>query len=906
MAEVSLPQQPFMATMSTVDRDRLGPDMPSPPSFSRPLPNPPFVFPMQNEPDASQTGAELDSASETTGNRRWKPRSRPQQLSFNALPDFEFHPSSSSTGTSEPTTPTSPSKSRIVSAHPGRHRRNGSEFIGGDGKDGIAGLMSTSPTKGGGSLPPPPGARTGPPAGRRGHAHRRSGAISSHDVSAILQPASEIRGGSAPSTPSDPLVQPSLPPFLDRSISQPITTPLPQDDPPAAYLRQRSSTAGTPRPRVGFSDRIEFIPRPLSTISSETSSSLSTIRPSHSVTGSISSIISSGNASPPSARSARGGSKGEQTAATSPSPAACPVFLPDGISPAECTTMASRPDNSTSKVEQNVDFPSSTDVFRCPPPELTCNAPNPDDNVENILRLSGTTEALRHRRRPFPVSNSPSARPRTSPKPKVSKRQRKVKSWAGSLLARKARYSMHEDILNHLRSPTPPPSSSAFPSDLSLDALTFDEDTTCVIQTAPSPKATTPAKSEPSWSSVEEHGVLSAADEPSPVLDLDAALGPLNSGSSSPSFEEVTGYRNTAARRRLHSSGATGGFDGPGMHYHRRAESAPEMAPVNRQIFGFSRLGSNSAMADVFEEDEEDEVLNQEQDSESRRPTAKGKEKDEQAHGLGFAIVDMSHHTGSPVRMVSEPRTLGTSESGDNKSGSQTSATASVTPTAVPSDQGTVDIMDADEDPRATMATKSSNDSTATPALASDPFSGRPASAPMQFMLPTPSPAFATPEIYSSALSTPDFSQSSFEGPPLHTANSSITDRGTLSSFRGEHCFDVRPSVDDVPSLTSSASTMTCAYPQRVSSSAPTRTSADRPSSLSGVATPRTRPRNASKRSSLASLSRLVGGSYGEKSKLNIEERAQPDDKKKNEKNKGHRISRLMRFWKSKEKVSSS
>ncbi|KAL8704996.1 MAG: hypothetical protein Q9201_001893 [Fulgogasparrea decipioides] len=905
MAEVFLPQQPFMATMNALDRDSLGPEMPSPPSVSRPLPSPPFVFPLQNEPDASHAGTELDSTSETVGNRRWKPRSRPQQLSFNGLPDFEFHPSPSSNGTSEPTTPTSPSKSKMVPPHSGRHRRNGSEFIGGDGKDGITGLMSTSPTKGGGSLPPPPGARTGPPAGRRGHAHRRSGAVSSHDVSAILKSASEIRGGSAPSTPSDPLVQPSLPPFLDRSISQPTITPFSQGDPPAAHLRQRSSTAGTPRPRVGFSDHIEFIPRPLSTISSETSSSLSTTRPSHSVTGSISSVISSGNASPPSARTAKGGSKDVQTATTDPSPAASPVFLPDGISPIECTTMVSRPDNNTSKVERNVDFPSSTDVFRCPPSELISNASNPDGNVENILRLSGTTEAPRSRRRPFSASNSLLARPRTSPEPKVSKRQRKVKSWAGSLLARKARYSTHADMLNHLRSPTPPPSSSAFPSDLSLDDLTFDEDTTCVIQTAAFPKATVPAKMEPSWPSVEVHGSLSAADEPSPVLDLDAALGPLNSGSSSPSFEEVTGYRSTPARRRLHSSGVTGGFDGPGMHYHRRAESAPEMAPVNRQIFGFSRLGSNSAMADVFEEEEEDEAVNQEQDSESRRPTAMGKEKDVPAHGLGVAIVDTGHLTESPLRRVSKPRTLGTSDSEDNRFRLQTSATASVTPTAVPNDQETVDIVNADEEPRATMATKSSNGSTATPALASDPFSVRPASAPMQFMLPTPSPAFATPEIYSSALSTPDFSQSSFEGPRLHTASSSITDRGTLSSFRGEHCFDVRPSVDDVPSLTSSASTMTSAHPPRISSSAPTRTSTDRPSSLSGVAIPRAQPGNASKRSSLASLSRLVGGSHGGKSKLSTEERTQPDDKEKNEKKKGHRISRLMRFWKSKERISS-
>ncbi|KAL8849042.1 MAG: hypothetical protein Q9221_005940 [Calogaya cf. arnoldii] len=45
------------------------------------------------------------------------------------------------------------------------------------------------------------------------------------------------------------------------------------------HRRQASLSAGHSRPRVGFSDHVEFIPRRLSTISSETLSSLSTIRP---------------------------------------------------------------------------------------------------------------------------------------------------------------------------------------------------------------------------------------------------------------------------------------------------------------------------------------------------------------------------------------------------------------------------------------------------------------------------------------------------------------------------------------------------------------------------------------------------------------------------------------------------
>ncbi|KAL8982544.1 MAG: hypothetical protein Q9205_002976 [Flavoplaca limonia] len=40
----------------------------------------------------------------------------------------------------------------MIPPHQGGHRRNGSEFIGGDGKSGLTGLMSTSPTKGKGPV----------------------------------------------------------------------------------------------------------------------------------------------------------------------------------------------------------------------------------------------------------------------------------------------------------------------------------------------------------------------------------------------------------------------------------------------------------------------------------------------------------------------------------------------------------------------------------------------------------------------------------------------------------------------------------------------------------------------------------------------------------------------------------
>ncbi|KAL8934691.1 MAG: hypothetical protein Q9211_005095 [Gyalolechia sp. 1 TL-2023] len=867
-------------------------------SFIQPPPNPPFVFPMLPNPEAEASSKGTTSATNLMSNSRPKSRSRPQQLSFNALPHFSFHTSPSGGNTVEQDTSSSPTKSQMGPPHPGGHRRNGSEFIGGDGRNASVGLMSTSPTKGEGALPPPPGARIGPPAGRRGHAHRRSGAISSHDVSNILKPSTEIRSGSAPTTPSDRLVQPNLPLVLDPSTSQPTTSfPFP-DSPRTSHHRHPSLTASETRPRVGFSDHVEFIPRPLSIISSETSSSLSTIRPSHSVTGSISSVISAGNASPPSANSGKPPAADgfDQETALPELSERCLLPQSGGKRPGDHSQQIPETDNVTTESGNSNHLPSWSEVFGCPGSERGLDQNSPEDDASNMLRLSGTSDTPRSHRRPASSASSPIARPRTSPEPKVSKRQRKVKSWAGSFLARKARHSLHQDALNGRGSPAALTSSVTL-ADLPLEHLNFDEDTTYVINTAPRMVKASPVETDCPSSSAAENSPNSDADDADQVLDLDAVYGPSSLG---PSFEEVTGSRSAGVRRRLHSSGATGGFDGPGMHYHRRTESAPELAPVNRHLLGTARLGSGSAMEDVFEEEEEDEVTSQ---MNLPKIDGDGTDRGEQDGRLGVEEL----HVGNNERdlMRREQPSVTTAKNEDDHSDVKRST--STTPTAVPDELRALDIVGADEEPREPTAAKSANELSFTPTLTSDPFARRPLSAPMQQMSPTPSPAFATPEIYSSAVSTPDFSQTSFEGPRLHTATSSITDRGTLSSFRaGDHGFDLRASVDDVPSLTSSASTMTNPYPPRVSSSVHTRTSADRPPSLSVGIAPRTRPENASKRSSLASLSRLVGGSYGEKSKLNLEERAQPEDSEKGEKKRGRRISRLMRFWKSKEKVTPS
>ncbi|KAL8762449.1 MAG: hypothetical protein Q9184_001532 [Pyrenodesmia sp. 2 TL-2023] len=612
--------------------------------------------------------------------------------------------------------------------------------------------------------------------------------------------------------------------------------------------------------------------------------------------------MSNGNSSPPSARNSRilqidhveEGGTAVLDVSDEPGPKTASSEQPSKEQHIH-TSIASK---AGADFKAPTDLPPWSEIFKNPRNDHETYHSDSTDDASNFLRLSGTSDTLRNRRRPVSVIHSPIARPRTSPEPKVSKRQKKGKSWAGSFLARKARNSLNEDASKDLGLPVAPRSSSIVPDDLSLEQLNFDEDTTCVIDTAPSRNFTTsPAKVGSPMSRAVNSSPDLDSDEPGQILDLDAVCVATPSG---PNFEEVTGSHGSGARRRLHSSGATGGFDGPGMHYHRRAESAPELAPVNRRIFTSSGLGSSTLMADVFEEDEDEDVVDQEQPTKAQRSGPPYELKKEQAYGLG---VSTPNHAGSSINQQQRPATAPLS----NDALTLRTYSAPPFPSVATADAlAAVEVVRAEEEPREAISAKSPNDSAVTPTLTSDPFIRRPASAPLLYTLPSPHPTFATPDTYSSALSTPDFSQTSFEGPRLHTAASSFTDRGTLSSFRaGDQGFDLRVSVDDVPSLTSSASTMASGYPPRLSSSAPTRASGDRPASLTGIIAPRTRPGNASKRSSLASLSRLVGGSHSERSKLNIEERTPEEDTEKAEKKKGRRLSRLMRFWRSKEKASS-
>ena len=913
MAEVSFVQP--ASAMVTIGRDH-------PVSLDHystmPEPNPPFVFPMQTSSapiDSSEP--EHHANGEAAGSRRFVTRGRPHHISISTLPAFDFHPSNSSSTVSPPTSPSqSPTKNMAVSARAIGHRRGGSEFIGGDGKTGGPGLMSTSPTKDEAVFPTPQATQLGPPNNRRGHAHRRSGAISSNDLSTILRPKdlAPPRSGSAPTTPSDPSLDQRFLPFFDRSASQPIvSTVVPTSESPPQRCIENALGSSRPRPRVGFSDTLEFIPRPLSTISSDTSSSLSTVRAGHSATGSITSIVSGGTSSPPSARSQVLDEKSktyEPVESRSRNASEIPLSYHSGhytglyqglvikdekhLSPAAASRQGlGHAGNHSSGLDfQNPLF--NDDFIR-----------SETDNTTVGISVELSSQAM------TPVKNRPpcylaASKSRTSPEQKVTKRQRKVKSWAGSILSRRGRYrSLHGKTLNR-RVIAPCPRNLTSTEEFSLDNLSLDEDSTCTTHNLQDDSAQPTRIDFSTWRPLSSSPIPDSAVS-STMLDLDAALGPFNTPVKGPSDADITsGF--SLAKRRMHSSGAIGGFAGPGMHYHRRAESAPEMAPINSHIFSLHRLGSSSTMADVFEEDEESESQLQHPDSGTTE--------------LPNEILhDSSYNPG--VEITDADNGAGCSPDGQDREMKQAESTnvnkqhveleppvknyASI-PIPEPDykELFPVEVVDASEEPRFSMMTKSSDDSTITPRLSLDALSRRPASAPLDFARPFLGQYVETPDLTSSALSSPSFTNTSFDVPRLSTARSSITDRTTWSSSRpGEHLHGHGYSADDVPSLTSSASTMISANPPHFSSNTGTRSSIDHSSSFTAAVTARPRPTSTGKRSSLASLSRLVGSSYSEKSKLSIESHASHDDADKSNKRKGNRIGRMMRFWKSKEKLKT-
>jgi len=375
------------------------------------------------------------------------------------------------------------------------------------------------------------------------------------------------------------------------------------------------------------------------------------------------------------------------------------------------------------------------------------------------------------------------------------------------------------------------------------------------------------------------------------MLDLDAALGPFKTPANGGTHRQ---------RGNMHSSRPTKDLGGPNNNFHRRAESAPALPPFDSQSMN---TPSQSSMADVFEEEEED-------DARAGATQVKGAStsSSEDEAGVGIQVVDSATsgtgdlwHLGNDEglgiqRGDWQPQRPSTSYSNQmsrlSTSGTDCRGSSLIEETIIEeaSPVEPVEIVQPEEEPRASSLTKSS-DSSETPTLLG----------PTHVAGPD-----MTPETYqTSNFSSPDCDrrQASFDASRLGTAASSIADTRTESSscMTGEPGSEVRVSSDDVPSLTSSRSTMLSIA--QANHSRRDVTGNRTPSSSSGIDNAEQRRH---KRGSIQSLSQLVGNPFASARSKDLDESrpktaaepavgALPAKKKKE-----HRLKKLM-FWKAKQ-----
>ncbi|KAK4230597.1 hypothetical protein QBC38DRAFT_33631 [Podospora fimiseda] len=916
------------------------PDMTSsttqtPPRHNPPPPNPPFVFPMR--PSSSSSSAP-SSFSRATGRR---PRSaiEPHTIGLGtnaeienskprspALPNFSFNPGASLPSTLTPETaflsptfpPSAPGSPGTGPSRPGghKHRRGGSEFVGGKIRDGEAiTVTNISPTKPESGMASPMLQPTRP---RRGHAHRRSAAISSHDLSSIILPPTNysIRGSSVPSSPafSDKSGAQDLPKITKPAESEPsprqsLEAPaVPRDNSPPAAVEPTQTAKPATRNRVGFSDTLEYIPRPLSLVSSDASST-ATARPGHSVSGSISSLISL-TLTDRDLNSPLGFNTNPKPSDSRPSTAGAVL------------------DRTQSSQEQDVAPQSprrrgSIPFLGAVPPvlPLSPNTPSPTRSGKKWAFFARDSFASGSPTRSNTEAGSTSSTPATgrssveeyadvpdlesadflnTTKPltkKRSKKGKKAKTWAGTILSRKVKYRYGKQ---KRRTPTPPPVRLTDEQNAVDDGEVFmssGREPIVPVFTVTDPSGT---GDDLDWTFPKPESYPDE-DTTYQMIDLDAALGPFNTPLPRNPEWEAAQRAGGNVKKQLHSAAGMSRFTGPGMHYHhRRAESAPELVPFEGGRLGFRRFGSSSTMADVFEEDEEDE-----DESSLKSSTGQSTPLIEPPAVVETEIVKPA--TGdlpspdiiqgiTPALEQKPSQVVGTENSSEPArpvSGQSSN----------PSRDETVDIAFATAP--GTLRDFSFDNGHSGSTTPSPRHVFRPKDLSPVDVCPLSLPASSLPPIspfsmtQSSAFPSPR-TPLSYDTHRISTAPSSITEDNFHSLLMGEPGPEVRISVDDIPSLTSSNSTMTreSLFMQNPQARNPPLNELPRPASFTSTAFGR-------RRSSLASLSRLISSSHGERSKLSMEVTLDSEPEKKSKVSKAKRLSRMVQFWKHKEGESA-
>jgi len=388
------------------------------------------------------------------------------------------------------------------------------------------------------------------------------------------------------------------------------------------------------------------------------------------------------------------------------------------------------------------------------------------------------------------------------------------------------------------------------------------------------------------------------------MIDLDAALGPFNTPLPRNPEWEAAQKAGGLIKKQLHSAAGMSRFTGPGMHYyHRRAESAPELVPFEGGRFGFPRFGSSSTMADVFEEDEEEEEEDESCDSSTGASTpAAGTSIAEKPEGVAQAEERLRSTRQNPVqadKVATPPAEASQSKSCEADDTPKPARLASDQPTNSTCDEAVLvepSPSYLSEFPAYSAADTNSGSATPSPRHVFRPKDLAPVEvSPLNLPTASLGPVSPWSMTQSSAIPSPR-SPMSYDAQCISTAPSSITEDNFQSLLMGEPGPEVRISVDDIPSLTSSNSTMTreSLFAQHPQARSPPLNEQPRPASFTSTAFGR-------RRSSLASLSRLINSSHGERSKLSIEVPMDSEPDKKAKSSKTKRLSRMMQFWKSKD-----
>ncbi|KAI2744276.1 hypothetical protein DTO013E5_910 [Penicillium roqueforti] len=894
MASISLPPQSqagFSPHFDTSNHSN-NPDPDRHQHMHAPLPNPPFVFPAR-DPDAP-----------TQSNP-------PERRERAALPAFSFNPGSEEQ---------SPHLSAPCLSNPraGGHRRRPSEFVG----DFLVTPESVGPGhRRAASMAdqhiPPPGPGVGRVPGRRNHAHRRSAAISNVDLNSITKALGPNSGTpSAPFTPAEPNHQsPS--------------------DLPSRTLSQSAITLGRPTPPASP----QFPPVP----------------PVPSIPVSIQVEMALDNQNSNAERPVSTVSHGISDIATTKSQQVETPTLSDQVTPRPDYDRKPRP--KTADASFVMDFMQMDDDSGSIKRSHSAAGHSRSRKSKSTPHLDSTLspddiQSADHYRPSFSDTGSDTSGDEAtehssdnkSPVKSKKKKQKRVRSWAGHILTRsksKGKGKRHPKVHTEEEPPVPrapaprPPALTRTVSGTgSVLDVDFDNDVV-VIRTPTNPTmpssalqpiqnndtdgCSLPAQSlESSWKprSFYEQDVGSHDNVlSSPVIDLDAALGPFNTPDMRQTTQGAPNNNFSVATQRMYSGGRRGEFVGPEMRYHRRTESAPALQPFDRTALGAFRLGPTPVVEtpDVFDEEEEDAFLAASQSPKGERlpvnaspidnAVFSSSEDDSKSIHSNATSGSSDTLTRPPTGSVSSQNAgLGirqgdkhlSQEQLDDRSVLEQVHNASNPFASKP--RTPVEILKMEESGHKLIGPPSPDISPRF--LAVDK---RPATSPME-LLPSIPPFSLQPGISPS--------DSSFPSPD---ASRSIAASSTDRNF-SSHSYHQLPSaehpyasVEDVPSLTSSASTMTNTL-NRFSAASffpRGRLSDDRAASFSASGTRRTSQANASKRSSLASLSKLVVGPHSERSKLNQEEKP-PSNSSDKTKKKGRRLSRMMHFWKPKDKEKSS